>query len=76
MKNELMLDARDICSPFPILRAQKLLRRMFPGQTLKIVTKDPRSATDFQSYCKETGNELIECSALGSCYYYRIQKKR
>lgn len=76
MKNELVLDVRELNGPFPILRTEKILQKMFPGQTVRVVTTDPRSATDFKSYCNETGNELVECSAFGDCYYYRIQKKK
>ncbi len=76
MKNEIVLDVRELITPFPILRTEKLLRKMFPGQVLCIIASDSHSATEFQSYCDETGNKLVKCSESDDKYYYRIQKKR
>ena len=70
-----MLDARQLNTPFPILRTEKLLRKMFPGQILCVITSDSHSALDIQSYCNETGNKLVKCSEVDDKIYYRIQKK-
>jgi tRNA 2-thiouridine synthesizing protein A len=53
------LDACGLNCPLPILRAKKSLSEMVSGQTLRITATDPGSASDFQSFAKQTGNTLL-----------------
>jgi len=53
------LDARGLNCPLPILRAKKALNDMQSGQVLKILATDPGSVKDFQTFSKQTGNELL-----------------
>ena len=54
------VDARGLNCPLPILRAKKALAAMESGQLLKVVATDAGSLRDFQAFCKQTGNELVE----------------
>jgi tRNA 2-thiouridine synthesizing protein A len=53
------LDARGLNCPLPILRTKKALNEMQSGQVLKVVATDPGSVKDFQTFSKQTGNELL-----------------
>ncbi|MDR2244541.1 MAG: sulfurtransferase TusA family protein [Burkholderiales bacterium] len=53
------LDACGLNCPLPILRAKKTLSEMASGQTLRITATDSGSASDFQSFAKQTGNTLL-----------------
>jgi tRNA 2-thiouridine synthesizing protein A len=33
-----------------------------PGGTLEVLATDPGSVADFQAFCRQTGNELVEHS--------------
>ncbi|MEO5377592.1 MAG: sulfurtransferase TusA family protein [Magnetococcus sp. DMHC-6] len=68
------LDAKGLNCPLPILRAKKALNAMDPGQILAIEATDPGSAKDFESFCKQTGNELVKASENGNVFYYEIRK--
>ena len=68
------LDAKGLNCPLPILRAKKALKGMEPGQILAIEATDPGSAKDFESFCSQTGNELVSASEDGSVYHYEIRK--
>ena len=68
------LDAKGLNCPLPILRAKKSLKSMEVGQILAIEATDPGSAKDFESFCKQTGNELVKASQDGDVYYYEIKK--
>ena len=68
------LDAKGLNCPLPILRAKKSLKGMEPGQILAIEATDPGSAKDFESFCSQTGNELVKASEEGNVYYYEIRK--
>lgn len=71
---DVTLDAKGLNCPLPILRAKKSLKEMQPGQILAIEATDPGSAKDFESFCKQTGNEMVKASEAGSVYYYEIRK--
>lgn len=71
---DVTLDAKGLNCPLPILRAKKALKEMQSGQILAIEATDPGSAKDFESFCAQTGNELVKASESGSVYYYEIRK--
>ena len=59
MHHDVELDARGLNCPLPILRAKKALNGMQSGQVLKVVATDPGAVKDFQTFAKQTGNELL-----------------
>jgi tRNA 2-thiouridine synthesizing protein A len=68
------LDARGLNCPLPILRCKKAMNGMDTGGVLKIVATDPGSVKDFEAFCKQTGNELLETSEEGSEFTFFIKK--
>ena len=64
------LDARGLNCPLPILRAKKTLNAMSGGQILKIMATDPGSVKDFEAFAKQTGNELLDSSALDGEFHF------
>lgn len=69
------LDARGLTCPLPILRAKKALSGMKSGELLRVVATDPNAARDFQAFARQTGNELVEQSALGA-EFVSVLKRR
>ena len=69
------LDARGMNCPLPILRARKALNEMTSGQVLRIVATDPGSTKDFESFSKQTGNELLSQSAGEQDFVLYMRKK-
>ena len=68
------LDARGLNCPLPILRAKKSLNSMTDGQILKIMATDPGSVKDFEAFAKQTGNELLDSSEVGSEFHFTLKK--
>ena len=68
------LDARNLNCPLPILKAKKKINGMESGQVLKIMATDPGSVKDFEAFCKQTGNELLESSESGSEFHFLLKK--
>ena len=68
------LDATGLNCPLPILRAKKAISAMEAGQTLRIIATDPGSVKDFEAFCKQTGNELLESKEAGGKYEFLIKK--
>jgi tRNA 2-thiouridine synthesizing protein A len=68
------LDASGLNCPLPILRAKKTLNSMASGKILHIIATDPGSVKDFDSFSKQTGNELLESKEEGGKFHFLIKK--
>ena len=67
------LDAKGLSCPLPILKARKALKEVPADGTLEVLTTDPGSVADFQAFCRQTGNELMESSDNDSVYRFLIK---
>lgn len=68
------LDAKGMNCPLPILKAKKALKDVPTDGTLEILATDPGSVADFEAFCRQTGNELMEHSEDGGIYRFLIKK--
>jgi len=71
---DVTLDAKGLNCPLPILKAKKALKDVPAGGTLEVLSTDPGSVADFESFCKTTGNELLESGEEGGAYRFVIKK--
>jgi len=67
------LDAKGLNCPLPILKARKALKEVPAGGTLEILATDPGSVADFEAFCRQTGNRLLEHSVDDSVYRFLIE---
>ncbi|MCB1724104.1 MAG: sulfurtransferase TusA family protein [Gammaproteobacteria bacterium] len=68
------LDARGLNCPLPILRTKKALATMAPGEVLEVTATDPGSVRDLDSFCGQTGNEMLSSEQLNGEFLFRIRK--
>ena len=68
------LDAKGLNCPLPILKARKALKDVPDNGTLEIIATDPGAVADFQAFCRQTGNELLEHSEADGIYQFLIKK--
>ncbi|MBP6764334.1 MAG: sulfurtransferase TusA family protein [Rubrivivax sp.] len=69
------LDTRGLNCPLPILKAKKALADMASGQTLRVVSTDAGSLRDFQAFARQTGNELLEQTTVGSDFMHVLRRR-
>lgn len=69
-----LLDASGLNCPLPILRAKKALAAMESGKVLRIIATDPGSVKDFDSFAKQTGNQLLESGEEDGKFVFLIKK--
>lgn len=75
MSFDMELDARGLNCPLPILRAKKSIAQMSAGQVLRITATDPGSVKDFEAFCKQTGNELLESKDESGEFVFLLKKQ-
>jgi tRNA 2-thiouridine synthesizing protein A len=68
------LDTKGMNCPMPILQAKKSIKKLNSGDTLEVYSTDPGSVRDFASFCKATGNDLLESGEEEGVYRYLIRK--
>ena len=71
---EHVLDAKGMNCPLPILHAKKKLQNVPTGEVLEILATDPGSVADFEAFCRQTGNELVEQTMEGDVYVFKIKR--
>ena len=54
-----LLDAKGLSCPLPVLRANRALRGMQPGDRLRVLATDRAAIGDVRAFCRETGHALI-----------------
>jgi tRNA 2-thiouridine synthesizing protein A len=55
---DLVVDARGLRCPLPLLRAKQALRNLTTGALLQVITTDGASVRDFQAYARISGHKL------------------
>src|SRR6184192_4826718 len=69
------IDARGLNCPLPILRTKKALNDMTSGQIIRITATDPASVRDFQAFCRQTGNELVEHGEADGAFWFVLRRR-
>jgi tRNA 2-thiouridine synthesizing protein A len=70
-----VLDAKGMNCPLPILKTKKALQTMQPGGLLEVLATDPGSVADFESFCRQTGNQLVSSNKEGDVYKFVLKRK-
>jgi tRNA 2-thiouridine synthesizing protein A len=69
------IDTRGLNCPLPILKAKKALTDMRSGEVLKVISTDPGSMRDFQSFARQTGNELVEQETANDEFIHFLRRR-
>lgn len=68
------LDARGLSCPLPILKTKKAIAALSKGEILEVSATDPGSVKDLDSFCTQTGHEMVSSKQLEDCFFFRIRK--
>jgi tRNA 2-thiouridine synthesizing protein A len=71
---DVVLDAKGLNCPLPILKAKKALAEVPKGGTLEIMATDPGSVKDFEAFCRQTGNELVSSTKDDKVFRFVIRR--
>ena len=73
-KPTLLLDAKGLLCPLPVLKARKALKEVPPGGVLRVLATDPGAVKDFEAFCKTTGSELLASEERDGAFVFDIRK--
>ncbi len=68
------LDTSGLNCPLPIIKAKKEINGMDAGEVLHIISTDPGAVKDFESFAKQTGNELLNSEEKDNKFHFLLKK--
>jgi len=73
---ETLLDVKGLNCPLPVLRANRALRGLAPGEKLRVLATDRASISDFRAFCRETGHDLLAFSEEAGVFSFTIRRRK
>jgi tRNA 2-thiouridine synthesizing protein A len=74
MSEPVILDAKGLKCPLPVLKARKAMREVPDGDVLRVIATDPGAVKDFEHFCKTTGHVLVASRDEGGTFVFDIRK--
>jgi len=74
MKADVVLDAKGLSSPMPVIKTRKAIDSIQPGQILKIISTDPETKSDISVLLDRLGHELLQTKEEGGITEFFIKK--
>jgi tRNA 2-thiouridine synthesizing protein A len=74
MSEPVILDAKGLKCPLPVLKARKAMRDVPAGGVLRVLATDPGAVKDFEHFCQTTGCELLQSSEADGILHFRLRK--
>jgi tRNA 2-thiouridine synthesizing protein A len=72
---EILLDVKGMNCPLPVLKANRALRALKPGDKLRVLATDRASVADFRAFCRETGHDLLSFSEEAGVFSFTIRRR-
>ncbi len=61
---EYVLDVKRMLCPMPVIKTQKQVKSLKPGDTLTVVATDPGALNDIPSWCRIYGHRVIDANIV------------
>ncbi|OAS13370.1 sulfurtransferase TusA family protein [Paenibacillus oryzisoli] len=70
----LVVDAKGLACPMPIVKAKKGIDSLESGQIMELQTTDKGSMKDFQAWVNQTKHELLESKEDNGVFTFLVKK--
>lgn len=76
LKIDQVLDCKGLLCPLPVIKTKQRIDKMAMGQVLEMISTDPGSIPDMQSWSRQTGHELLEHKQDDGLFIFYIRKAK
>ncbi|KJV29926.1 hypothetical protein VI06_09175 [Aquitalea magnusonii] len=76
MTPDRLIDLSGLNCPLPILRAKKALADMASGTVLEVIATDAGAPKDFEAFCRQTGNALLESTTTAEGKFRMVLRRK
>ena len=70
-----VLDLKGLSCPLPVLKANKAIKELIPGDVLEILATDPAAPKDFVVFCENTGHALTSSTSEDGVFKIVLTKQ-
>ncbi|WP_214855580.1 sulfurtransferase TusA family protein [Exiguobacterium sp. s166] len=74
IKTDIVLDARGLVCPMPIVRTKKTMKTLEPGQVVEVQATDKGSTADLRAWANSTGNQYLGTIEDGDVLRHYVRK--
>lgn len=74
IKTDIVLDARGLACPMPIVRTKKTMKTLEPGQVVEVQATDKGSTADLRAWANSTGNQYLGTIEDGDVLHHYVRK--
>ena len=71
---DIVIDARGLNCPLPVLRLRKRLQELGAGARVDLLTTDPAALRDVPAFCEAQGHAVLATLSEDRATRFRIQK--
>jgi tRNA 2-thiouridine synthesizing protein A len=68
------LNIKGMQCPMPLYWARSQVDALKPGEMLEVLATDPTTIPNFEAFCRQTGNRLVEASETDGVFRLLIEK--
>lgn len=69
------LNVKGLLCPEPVMCLHNAIKRIAPGECLRVLATDPSTARDIPRFCEFLGHELLRQEQDGELLIYLVRKK-
>jgi tRNA 2-thiouridine synthesizing protein A len=70
---KVLLDARRLLCPMPVIRVQNAVAELRPGDRLEATCSDPGVLHDIPAWCRINGHKVLESRRDGADYILLVE---
>ena len=74
IENTLVVDAKGLLCPMPIIKLSQAINLLAVGQTLALTATDPGSQHDVAAWARQTHHELMDIKKEGKVFTYTVKR--
>jgi tRNA 2-thiouridine synthesizing protein A len=74
IKVDKTLDLKGLACPQPVIKVSKGIKEIAVGQILEAITTDPGSLSDFPSWARTSGNEILKTEQKDGLIKFLIKR--
>jgi TusA-related sulfurtransferase len=74
VENTLVVDAKGLLCPMPIIKLSQAINLLDVGQTLALTATDPGSQHDVAAWARQTHHELVDTQKEGKVFTYTVKR--
>jgi tRNA 2-thiouridine synthesizing protein A len=71
---DVLIDARGLSCPLPLLKARQALMMLGPGATVCLLATDPAAPRDIAMFVEASGHRLLRQERTGDLFLFVLEK--